>query len=269
LIGRTLKGLRFRQRYGLQVLGINRRGKNIYSKLSEIVLRTGDQLLVQGTRANIAALDKENVFRILGAVDIQRPKRDRAPLAIAIFAGVLLLAAFNILELPVAVWLGALLVFATDCISPNTAYRAIEWKALMVIGSMLAIGQAMEYTGAAEFIATQIIGLTTQASPAWLLSMFFALTMLLTQPMSNQAAAVIVLPIALETALKLGLNPRTFAIMIAVGASCSFITPLEPACLMVYGPGRYKFADFIKVGLILTLLIYGIAIVMVPWLWPL
>jgi len=269
MIGRTLKSLRFRQRYGLQVLGINRRGKNIYRKLSDIVLSTGDELLIQGPRANIAVLDKENAFRVIGAVDTQQPKRERAALTVGIFAGVLFLATFNLLSLPVAVWLGALLVFATGCISPDTAFHAIEWKALIVVGSMLALGSAMEYTGTAEFLASQIIELMSLSSPIGLLSIFFALTMLLTQPMSNQAAAVIVLPIALQTAAQLGLNARTFAVMIAVGASCSFITPLEPACLIVYGPGQYKFMDFVKVGSVLTVLIYLIAILLVPWFWPL
>lgn len=268
-IGRTLKDIRLRQTYGLQVLGLNRHGMNIYRKLSTVRFSTGDQWLVQGPRATIAELDRENVFRVIDDLNIQRPKRQRAPLALAIFAGVMLVAALNLLSLPAAVWAGVLLVFITNCINPSTAYRTIEWKVLMVIGSMLALGRAMEYTGTAAYLAHQIIALIPHAHPLVLLSVFFGLTMALTQPMSNQAAAAIVLPIAVETALQLGLNPRTFAIMIAVGASCSFITPLEPACLMVYGPGRYKFMDFVKVGFFLTLLIYLIAIVMVPWLWPL
>jgi di/tricarboxylate transporter len=169
----------------------------------------------------------------------------------------------------VAVILGSLVAFITRCIAPDDAYRAVEWKAVIVIGSMLAIGSAMEYTGTAEYLAAQIAGVASQAHPAWLLTAFFALTLLLTQPMSNQAAAVVVLPVAIQTALRLGLNPRTFAIMIAVGASCSFITPLEPSCLMVYGPGRYRFVDFIKTGSVLTVLVYALAIVLVPSIWPL
>ncbi len=269
LIGRTLKTLRFRQHYGLQVLGISRRGKNIFRKLSQARLRSGDQLLLQGPRANITTLDEDNVVHIIGAVDNTRPNRKRAPQAIAIFAGVLALAAANLLSLPLAVALGTLLAFITRCITPEEAYREVEWKALIVIGSMLALGSAMEYTGAAKFLAAQIVSFTQHTNPILLLSAFFMLTLLLTQPMSNQAAAVVVLPIALQTALQLGLNPRTFCIMIAVGASCSFITPLEPACLMIYGPGHYRFMDFVKVGSLLTLLVYGIAILLVPWLWPL
>lgn len=267
LIGRTLKSSRFRQRYGLQVLGINRRGENIYRKLSQTWLRIGDQLLVQGHRANIAVLDENNVFHVLGTVAHTRPNLRRAPVAIAIFAGVLLLAALNVLSLPVAVVLGTLAVFLTRCIRPDRAYREVEWKAIIVIGSMLAIGSAMEYTGTARFLASRIAAISGQGHATWLLSAFFALTLALTQPMSNQAAAVVVVPVALQTALQLGLNPRTFAAMIAVGASCSFITPLEPACLMVYGPGRYRFVDFVKVGSLLTVLIYVIAILLVPLIW--
>ena len=268
LTGRTLKTLRFRERYGLQVLGVNRRGKSIFRKLSQTRLRTGDQLLIQGPRANIAALDQDN-FHVLGTVEHQRPNRKRAPIAISIFIGVLLLAALNVLSLPVAVLAGTLGVFVTRCITPDEAYREVEWKAVIVIGSMLALGAAMEHTGTADFVASLLTQSTQGLGPKGLLTLFFGLTLLLTQPMSNQAAAVLVLPVAMQSAIQLGINPRSFAVMIALGASCSFITPLEPACLIVYGPGHYRFMDFAKAGSVLTLLVYLVAIIMVPWLWPL
>jgi len=269
LTGRTLKTLRFRERYGLQVLGINRRGQAIFRKLSETRLRTGDQLLIQGPRTNITALD-ENNFHVIGTVEHQRPNHRRAPIAMGIFAAVLALTAFDVLSLPVAVILGAIGVFVTRCITPDEAYRDISWKAIIVIGCMLAMGRAMEYTGTATYLAGQIVSFTHGlTNPVWLLTAFFTLTMTLTQPMSNQAAAVLVLPIAIQTAMQLGLNPRTFGAMIAVGASCSFITPLEPACLIVYGPGGYRFMDFVKVGSILTVLVYLVAIALVPVFWPL
>ncbi len=269
LTGRTLKTVGFRERYGLQVLGINRRGQAIFRKLSETRLRTGDQLLIQGPRTNITALDEDN-FHIIGAVEHSRPNRRRAPIALGIFGGVLLLTAFNVVPLPVAVIVGAIGVFVTRCITPDEAYREISWKAIIVIGCMLALGRAMEYTGTASYLADHIVSLTHNLThPVWLLTAFFTLTMILTQPMSNQAAAVLVLPIAIQTAMQLGLNPRTFGAMIAVGASCSFITPLEPACLIVYGPGGYKFTDFVKVGSLLTVLVYLVAIALVPVFWPL
>ena len=126
----------------------------------------------------------------------------------------------------------------------------------------------METTGTADFLAAQIVTFLGNARPAWLLTGFFALTVLLTQPMSNQAAAAVVLPVAVQTARQMGLNPRSFAIMVALAASCSFLTPLEPACLLVYGPGRYRFVDFIKVGSLLTILVYAVSIVVVMLVWP-
>ena len=269
LIGRTLKGYRFRERYGLQVLGLNRHGENIRRKLSQAPLRMGDVLLVQGPPENITALQDENIVRILGAVKEDRPNRRRARRAIVIFVGVLAFGTLNVLSFPIAVILGSILVFLTKCITPEEAYREVEWKAVILIGCMLALGTAMDQTGTAKYLAGKIIGWLGEAGPIPLLSAFFILTVLLTQPMSNQAAAVVVLPIAIQTALQLDLNPRTFAMTIAVAASCSYLTPLEPACIMVYGPGRYKFIDFVKVGFVLTLLIYCIAMLLVPRVWPL
>ncbi|MBI5671132.1 MAG: SLC13 family permease [Chloroflexi bacterium] len=269
LIGRTLKGFRFRERYGVQVLAINRHSETIRRKISQVRLQIGDVLLLQGHRANIAALDDGYTLNILNAVTEPRPNRQRAALATIIFVGALLAATFNLLPLAVAVLVGALLAFVTRCITPEEAYREIEWKALILIGSMLALGAAMEYTGTAEFLAQQMVNFAGHLNPLWLLAAFFVLTVVLTQPMSNQAAAIVVVPIALQTAAQLGLNPRSFAMMIAVAASCSYLTPLEPSCLMVYAPGNYRFFDFMKVGSFLTVLIFALALVLVPIVWPL
>jgi len=268
LTGRSLRTLQFRQRYELQVLGINRRGREMFSKLSRIRLQPGDQLLLQGPRSNIRALDPDD-FHIIGEVHHTQLNRKRAPISIAVFVIALMLAALKLVSLPIAVTLGTLAVFLTRCITPDEAYRRVEWQALIVIGCMLGLGAAMQSTGTADYLAQQVVRLLDAGNPTVLLSLFFFITMLLTQPMSNQAAAVLILPIAVQTAMQLGLNPRTFAIMIAVSASCSFITPLEPACLIVYGPGHYRFTDFTKVGLLLTLIIYLISIVLVPYFWPL
>jgi di/tricarboxylate transporter len=253
----------------MQVLGINRKGETIRKLISRARLQVGDQLLLQGDSDTIQALGSNNSFRVVSAkLDIM-PETRRAPIALAIFGGVILLVSFNVLTLPVGVMLGALIAFITRCITPSEAYRQVNWSVWLLISSMLALGQAMEVSGLATLTADWIINLTGLTNPILLLSIFFFLSLLLTQPMSNQAAAVVVIPVAIQAATHLGLNPRTFAVMIAVGASCSFITPLEPACLMVYGPGNYRFFDFVKVGSILTVLIYIIAILMVPWIWPL
>lgn len=268
LVGRTLNGLRFRDRYGLQVLAINRHGEKLKRKMSRIRLRTGDVLVVQGNRGRIMTMAKQNVFRVLASVDEERPNKRRAPLALAIFVGAIAVTTLDLVSLPVAMLLGALLVFVTRCVTPEEAYSQINWKVLILIASMLSVGAAMEATGTAEFLAGQIVKVVGHSQPVFLLTGFFALTVLLTQPMSNQAAAVVVLPIAMQTATQLGLNPRSFAMMIALAASCSFLTPLEPSCLLVYGPGRYRFKDFAKVGLLMTVLVYAIGITMVPLCWP-
>lgn len=269
LIGRTLRGVNFRDRYGLQVLGINRKGETIRRRISLTRLQVGDQLLLQGNQDTIQGLGKNINFRVVsGQLNIM-PETAKAPLALAIFGGVILLVSVNLLSLSVGVMLGALVVFITRCITPEEAYRQVNWSAWLLIACMLALGRAMEVSGLASLLADEIVAVIGLANPILLLSTFFFLSLILTQPMSNQAAAVIVTPIAIQAAMHLGLNPRSFAVMIAIGASNSFITPLEPACLMVYGPGNYRFFDFVKVGSILTLLIYIIAVVMVPWIWPL
>lgn len=269
LVGRTLWGINFREQYGLQVLGINRKGETLHHRISRTRLQVGDQLLLQGDQETLNGLSTNNNFRIVSARLDLMPETEKAPAAMFIFAAVIALVSFNVLSLPVAVMLGAIMAFITRCITPTEAYRRVNWSAWLLIASMLALGQAMEASGLASLVANQIVNLVGPANPTLLLAAFFFLSLLLTQPMSNQAAAVVVIPIAIQTATQLGLNPRAFAVMIAVGASCSFITPLEPACLMVYGPGNYRFFDFVRVGSLLTVLIFAIAIVMVPWLWPL
>ncbi len=269
LIGRTLEGLDFRKRYGLQVLAINRHGETLTRKMSRIRLRAADMLVVQGDRKQIERLERQDIFRVLSSADEKRPRGKRAPIAAAIFVGTLAAATFNLISLPVAMLLGAFLVLATRCITPEEAYNRVNWTVLILIASMLGLGVAMETTGTARFLAGHIVDLLGASRPLWLLSAFFMLTVLLTQPMSNQAAAAVVLPVALQAANQLNLNPRSFAIMIALAASCSFLTPLEPACLLVYGPGRYRFFDFPRVGLLLSILVFMIAIAMVPRLWPL
>jgi di/tricarboxylate transporter len=268
LIGQSLKSLEFKERYGLQVLALHRAG-SVPRKISRARLRLGDVLLLQGTAENVKRLERGNLFNIFGGVDPQRLNRAHAPLALTIFAASILAVAFNLVTLPVAALSGAFLMFLTRCLSPEEGYRNVEWKALILIGALLSLGAAMEASGAGKYLAQQLIGLVGAHNPYALLSCFFVLTVALTQPMSNQAAALVVLPIAIQTAFELGSDPRTFAMMVAISASSSYLTPLEPSCLMVYGPGKYQFSDFLRVGTPLTLLIYLIAIVLVPVFWPL
>ncbi len=269
LVGRTLRGARLREQHGLQVLGLNRHGRNILAKLSHVSLRIGDVLLIQGRKTGLARITEDGLVSVLQAVPETTGKRPKAALAIAIFVGALLFAALDILPLAVAVLLGAFAIFVTRCISPVDAYRELDWRVVILIASMLAVGQAMVQTGTAQYLAERVAALASGYPPTWLLGGFFLMTVALTQPMSNQAAAAVIVPIAIQTAVHLHLNPRTFVVAIAVAASCSYLTPLEPACLMVYGPGRYRFMDFVRVGAPLVAILFAIAMFLVPRLWPL
>ncbi len=266
LIGHSLRRLDFKGRYGLQVLALHRAGR-VPAATSTARLRLGDVLLLQGTRADVKALERGNLFNIFGGVEAGRFNFSRAPIAAGIFGLAMAAVTLNIVSLPVAALAGAFLMFVTRCLSPEQAYAQVEWKALILIGALLSLGSAMDATGSGRYLAQQLIGLVGTGQYA-LMTCFFVLTVGLTQPMSNQAAALVVLPIAMQTGLELGGDPRGFAMMVAVAASCSYLTPLEPACLMVYGPGKYEFWDFFSVGAPLTVLIYLIAIVLVPWAWP-
>jgi di/tricarboxylate transporter len=267
LIGESLRSLEFKERYGLQVLAIHRAAR-VPRSISSARLRMGDVLLLQGTSDNVKALERGNLFNIFGGVQTERLNRARAPLAAAIFATAIAAATFKFAALPVAMLGGAFLMLLARCLSPEEAYRQVEWKALILIGALLSLGAAMESSGTGRYLAQLLIGVVGAESRYGLLTCFFVLTIALTQPMSNQAAALVVFPIAMQTGIQLGVDPRAFGIMVAVAASCSYLTPLEPSCLMVYGPGKYQFSDFFKVGAPLTVLIYGIAIILVPLLWP-
>ncbi len=267
LIGHTLRSAEFFDRYGLKVLGLNRAGFRMPRKLSRIRMRLGDVLLLQGSAESVKELERGNMFSIFGGVETERLRTSHAALAVGIFAVTLLAVTFNIVAMPVAAIGGAFLMMLTGCISPEDAYRRVEWKVLILIGSLLSLGAAMEASGAGKYLAVQLIELVGNG-PLVLLTCFFVLTVALTQPMSNQAAAIVTVPIAFETARQLNLDPRSFAMMIAIAASCSYLTPLEPSSLMVYGPGKYRFMDFVKVGFPLTFIIYAIAIFAVPYFWP-
>jgi di/tricarboxylate transporter len=267
--GRTLKELRFGERYGLTVLAINRRGVTLRTKLSRIPLRFGDVLLVQGRRDRVNRLITDGEFTLLSDVSALRPRSPKARYALMIFIIAIGLGTTKIMPFASAMIVGTFMMLLARAITPGEAYEAVEWRIIILIGSMLAFGAAMAQTGAASFLAHHIVGFMGQYGPMAILGAFFVLTVLLTQPMSNQAAAAVLLPVAIETAAQLSLNPRAFAMMIAVAASCSYLTPLEPSCVLVYGPGRYKFMDFFKVGALLTLIIFAISMVLVPMVWPL
>lgn len=269
LVGRTIKGLRLRQRFQFQILAVRRAGEVRYSRIGRMVFNLGDVLLINIPDDNLSLMEKERYFRVMNVLEMPAANNHNAWLSLAIFIVTLLVAITGILPISVAVMSGALMMFLTGCITPEEAYRNIQWKTVILIGSMLAFGRAMQQTGTADYLAERILDLPITDSPVLLLAVFFVLAVILTQPMSNQAAAAVLVPIALQTAALQGFNARPFAITIALAASASFITPLEPASVIVYNAGRYKFMDFIRVGGLLTLVIFVIVIALVPLIWTL
>lgn len=267
--GRTLKGLAFRRRHGVVVLAINRHGVNLLSKISRVRLRFGDVLLIQGSREQVEALATDGQVLLLEEVSEKHPRPEKQRWALLAFGVFLFFSLTHLVPLPIAVLLGVMILLSTQSVRMSEVYELIDWRLLILIACMMSFGVAMEKSRADQYLADLIVRATGQYGPMAVLAGFFVMTVALTQPMSNQAAALVMLPISVKTALALGLNPRTFAVTVTYAASCSFLTPLEPACVLVYTPGRYRFVDFLKVGSLLTIAVFAIVIWLVPVFWPL
>ncbi|MCP2013772.1 di/tricarboxylate transporter [Deinococcus sp. HSC-46F16] len=265
LIGRTLREARFRERYGLSVLALHRRARTV-ERLGGLRVQVGDVLLIQGTPDRFGGLGDH--LTVLG--DLTGAQRDlrRAPLALGLFGGAVVLGGLGVLPLSVAVVIAVALALALRLVTPEEAYRSVEWPVIVLVACMLAFGTAFEDTGAARVLTGAISGVLEPLGPYGLLAALFAVTVALTQPMSNQAAALVMLPLAIGTAKALGYDPRPFVIGITIAASNSFITPLEPSCMLVYGPGRYRFLDFVRVGSGLTVVTFAVSLLVIPRVWP-
>lgn len=279
LVGHTLKEADFRLRHGLTAMAIYRHGHALRDKVGAIRLRVGDLLLVHGPRRRFASMERQSDLWILGDVAPAPDRGFRRWWVVAFFAGAVLVSVFDLAPLSIAVLTAAVLTLLTRCITVEEAYGTIDWRLIILIGGMTVFATAMDddHSGAARFLADGLVslvgplvaGLTDPWGPMVVIGGFFLLTIALTQPLSNAAAALVVLPVALETASQIGVNQRSFAIAIMMAASISLITPFEPSCILVYGPGKYRFWDFVKVGLPLTLILLVVILLMVPWLWPL
>jgi di/tricarboxylate transporter len=267
-IGRSLKRLDIRKQHGVVVLALNRHGVNLLSKISRVRLRFGDVLLLQGNREDVETLAAEGHLLLLEEISERQARPEKRRWALLAFGVFLFFSLTHLVALPIAVLLGVMVLLASRSLRMSEVYEIIDWRLLILIACMISFGVAMEKTGADQYLADFIVRGTGRFGPVAVLAGFFLMTVALTQPMSNQAAALVMLPISIKTALALGLNPRTFAITVTYAASCSFLTPLEPACVLVYTPGRYRFLDFLKVGSILTLAVFAIVIWLVPKFWP-
>lgn len=269
-IGHTLKEADFRSRYGVTVLAIWREESPVDGRLAEVPLRLGDTLLVQGRRERIELLREDPAFLLLRTPKEPNRRLHKAPLNLLIFVTMISLVGAGVLHISVAAVLGAILSVLTGCLNMDEAYDSIEWKSVFLIAGMLPMGIAMENTGTAQFLADTMINVMGGMGPRAVLIGLFVLTTVLTAFMSNAAAAVLVAPIAIQTAFSLGVSPHAFVMGIAITASNSFVTPIgHQACVLVYGPGGYRFFDFAKVGLPLTVLIWLLMIVFLPVFFPL
>ena len=269
LLGRTLREVDFRNRYDASVLAINRHSERLVAQLGDLPIGVGDVLLVQGDPPALARFLALPGLLVLSDRETRSLERRRAWVAPAVFVAAVLLAATGVLAVSIAMLLGCLVLIGTGQLRPREAYEAIDWSLIVLIASMIGYGHAMESSGAAAYLAGLVSSWSGELGPIALLGAFYLLTVALTQPMSNQAAALVVLPIALEVAVAAGLGVRAMAVTVALAASSSFLTPLEPSCLLVYAPGRYRFFDFTRVGAGLTLIALVITLLLVPRLWPL
>ncbi len=269
IAGRSLKQLSFRTRFGVSVLAIYRHGRPYPVRISNMVLHPGDVLLLQG--------DKEQLTQLEGNPDLwgltstaaagAGPRNGLYLLGLLLVA--LVVGATELLPLSIALLLAAVGAVLLRCITMEEAYSFIEWRLIVLIGGMTAFGLAMETTGTAAFLARNLIAWAAPLGITAVLSTLVLITLALTQPMSNAAAALVVLPLAVATGHQLGLDPRSLSILVTLAASLSFLTPLEPACLLVYGPGKYRFRDFVRVGFPLTVISAALLVWLVPVFWPL
>lgn len=269
LVGQTLPEIAFRERFGASALAVYRRGRSFHEAIGSIRLQTGDVLLLQGNAARIDSLRHQTHFSILQEIRRGPGSLRLGAIALGLFMLAVAAAAFGWTALPTAFLAAAVAMVLLRCITIEKAYTIIDWRLLILIGGMTAFGVAMQKTGAAAFLAQGVVGILAPLGIHAILAGFFILTILLTQPMSNAAAALVVLPVALESARLVGGEERTFAIAIMLAASISFITPFEPSCVLVYGPGKYRFADFVRVGGWLTAVLAVVVLLLIPVFWPL
>jgi di/tricarboxylate transporter len=269
LVGKTLREVRFGDTHGLTVLAIWRHGGPVVKKVDHVELRFGDVLLIQGPEEKIIHLGKEHDFLLLGGVSPAPYRPQKAPAAVLILAMVVLLAATGILPIMLAATLGALVMVLSRCLTAKEAYESVDWSIILLIAGTLPLGLAMEKSGAARLLADLIIGAVGPFGPWMVLGAVFLITFALTEVMSHAAAAVLIAPIAFNTALDLGVSPKPFFMAVAIAASSCFMTPIShQSNALVMGPGGYRFFDYTKVGTPLNLGIWLIATLLIPIVFP-
>jgi di/tricarboxylate transporter len=270
LAGRTVGELNFRERYGIELAGIWREGETVGTELADERLQIGDALLLLGPRDRLQLLSTDSDFLILTPLGQEPPDTRRAPLAAAIMLGVVLTVMMGYAPISISAVIGGTIMVLTRCLSMEQAYRAIDWRAIFLIAGMLPLGTAMQQTGAAEYLATQVMNLLGDAGPWPVIMGLYVLTAMATMIIPTAALVVLMSPIVLSAMGDLGVAPETAMMAVAMAASASFTSPIShPANILVMGPGGYRFVDYLKVGVPLTIVVFITVMVLLPILWPL
>lgn len=271
LVGRSIRDANFRSSHGAAVVAVHRNGVRVSGKIGEIVLRPGDTLLLQTAQSFLRSHRNSPDFYLVSELDGGRPPRsEKGWLALGILAAMVLAAATGVLPLAVAACLAAAALLLVRCLDVADARQAVAWPILLVIGASFGLALAMQKTGAAQFLAGALVAAAGSFGPLALLAAVYAATLLLSELLHHNAAAAIMTPIALAAAQAGGAEPRSFVLCVAVAATCAFANPTTyQAHLIVYGPGGYRFADFLRVGLPLDLLCAATALCAAPLIWGL
>ena len=269
LAGRTLTQLRLRERYGVSVLAVHRRGHARPVTVGRLPLAVGDVLLLQGSKEQLELLGANRDVWVLGEVAHMRFRRRKGMLTLGAVLAAVAVGGAGWLPLSIAMLLAVLGIVLAGVIRADQIYGMVEWPLVVLIGGMTSMGLALQKTGTADLIASAITEWIAPFGLTVTMAVFALVTMALTQPMSNAAAALVMLPVAISTAHQMGVEPRSLAILVTLSASLSFVAPLEPACLLVFAPGKYRFRDFIVAGLPMTAITLVVLLLLVPLVWPL
>ena len=273
IVGKSLMAGNFRRRFGSFILAIRREGTIFREKIAHVILQAYDTLLVYGPENKVKELSKTGEFVVLGEVDAELRKQRFWWMTIVVIIGTITLAALGIMPIVKSAMLGVVILLTLKILTPQESYQSINWQVIILISALIPVGIVIQKTGTAEWIAGFITLATrsvpTEVQPQVLLALIYFITIFLTEISSNAATAIIMTPIALAVAQQMGFDPRAFVFAVAFAASASFITPVGyQTNLMVYGPGGYKFSDYIRVGFPLALIFWVMAIFILPVLWP-
>jgi len=269
MVGQTLGSMRLRRRYGVYPLAAHRRNQNIGRQLDDLVVQVGDTLLLEG-----AADDIQRLAADMELVDISTPserayRRRHAPIVIAALAAVVGLAALNVAPILILAMIGVAVVLVTGCIDADEAFEFIDGRLLAMIFAMLAVGAGLDHSGAVQLLVDRVAPLMQGLPPFATIFVVYTLTSLLTEMVSNNAVAVILTPIAIGLAAALGVDPRPFVVAVMFGASASFATPIGyQTNTLVYGPGGYRFSDFLRIGVPMNILMMLVMSTLIPLFFP-